>query len=278
MLHFFEPHALSCLLDEGANPFSLVHGLGVWKHLLQTSPDLPFFTLVGLAWWSRGPGRNRDLFVLTICLVVFTVMSAAKIGSDLNYFLGLRVIEAVFIGSLFGTAAPRSSSRLFALSLAVGTLLMAIGLNHGWERYLHARHVTRDLTTPLGQEMLHQYREVIDLGSRTDMQILTDTDVVALRQLDRAPFVDSFLFRLLVDSGRIEPRRMEQLLREEQYDLLVIGSSLVLRDEPGYQEQLFSLPDRVARVARAHYVPVARHGQFTLYRPRNGRFPEPEGG
>src|SRR5262249_28473599 len=64
-LQFFEPHALSCLLGEGASPFSFEHGLRIWQQLLTSSPDLPFFALIGLVVWWRTPHRNVDLFVLT---------------------------------------------------------------------------------------------------------------------------------------------------------------------------------------------------------------------
>jgi hypothetical protein len=94
-LQFFEPQAIGCLLGEGASPFSFEHGLRKWQHLLTNSPDLPFFALIGLITWWPSPQRNADLFILTLLLLLSAIGSSAKIGADLNYFLGLRGIAAV---------------------------------------------------------------------------------------------------------------------------------------------------------------------------------------
>jgi hypothetical protein len=268
-LHLFEPHAISCLLGEGASPFSYEHCLQTWQHLLMSSPDLPFFAIIGLINWWRKPQRNVDLFILTLLLLLFALVSVAKIGADQNYFLGLRSVEALLVGNLFGSASIRLASRTHVLVLVIGSLMIAQGACHGFQRYVHARRLVHNLETSQGQDLLRRYFEVVDLGNRTDLRLLTDTDVIALRQRDRAPFVDSFLFRLLVDTGRIEPRYLEQQIRDEAFDLLVLTSDLRLCEEQGYKETIFALPDRLARVARQRYLLVGQHGGFSFYRPRS---------
>ena len=70
----------------------------------------------------------------------------------------------------------------------------------------------------MGQAFLRAYRRGIDLARDPNFRLLTDLGLFELYQGERAAFVDSWLFRLMVRTGQITPTRMVRMVESEDYD------------------------------------------------------------
>src|SRR5439155_3530234 len=101
-----------------------------------------------------------------------------------------------------------------------------------------------------------------------NVRVLTDSGALALYQKEKAPFVDPWLFRLLVRTQRIEPRQMEQWLESRSYDYLVLTADLY---SPAYDDNAFGLPLPLVRKARGRYTQVAYAAGLFIYQAASQR-------
>ena len=97
------------------------------------------------------------------------------------------------------------------------------------------------------------------------MQILTDSSFLDIQQGSRTAFGDSWLFRLLANTHRLEPTAMKRAVEEERYDWILTTNEI---NDVVYQNHSFGLPMSVIEAARRHYVPTTRKAGFFRYRPR----------
>ena len=67
----------------------------------------------------------------------------------------------------------------------------------------------------------------------TPIRLLTDSGLIDLYQGERAAFGDPWLFRFLVDLGRLRPVTILRRIDAQEYDLIVTESDLVLSDDEG---------------------------------------------
>src|SRR5262249_20069785 len=99
-----EPLFASSLLGEGRAPWDFANWAGQLRELGATAPDLLVVPVLGLwIWLAERPRRTTPVL---FALAVFGVglLTAAKLGSGLNYFLSLRVVEAMALGAIWGAA------------------------------------------------------------------------------------------------------------------------------------------------------------------------------
>jgi hypothetical protein len=238
--------------------------------LVDTSPDLLLFSAVGIIAWLQSRPRETELACLALVVLLICMVTASKYGSDLNYFLGLRAIEALAVGKLWHCCPELSGPRLRVATagLVLGAITIVPSVRYATERYVHARRLAAHWVTISGGEQLSSYFDILEWAEQPDARILTDSSVVALRQRDRAPFLDPFLFRMLVHTGQIEPTELERRLCERYYDALVLVSDLEGTKVP-YEDNTFGLPRPLLPAIRRNYELEGFRSGFFIYRPLN---------
>jgi hypothetical protein len=268
----FEPMFASSLLGEGKAPWNLGNWGDQLRELGATAPDLFVVPLLGLGLWLSETPRQTTPAILWLAIFGVGLLTAGKLGSGLNYFLSLRVVEAMAIGAIWGAGrAPRGRApgRLAAVvlvaaaSLVPGTLL---SVQHAWLARLDAQFYIR----PEGRHYLMGQRQFLNLAEDPHVRLFTDSGLLQLHQKERAPFVDPFQFRWLVNSGQIRPERILQELGAESYDLVITTTDLF---RPEYDASPSGFPAVLARAARAHYVPAGRPLGLFLHVRRSARRP-----
>lgn len=265
-----EPGMPRSLLGEGAAPWSASHGLATIGRLLAWAPDLVAWPLLALGRQLRDrEGWGRPAAAISAVMLAGSAALAFKVGSDQNYFLGLRLGEALAAVALAGVlrdaARPRWRRRVLGLVLA-GTL--APGVVHAADAARSARALAQ-----AAPAIRAAYRPLAAMAGSSRVRMLTDSGWLAVRQGERAPFVDPWLFRIMVESGRIDPAELREEIEREEFDHLVLTSELFSDVYPRYE---FGLPETLWVAAREHYVLVGSHAGMFLYRPRSR--PEGRGG
>ena len=120
-----EPYILPSLLSQLGMPFDLQQQISILVLLRERSPEMFFFVLVGCVLWMSDEHKDRDLFILTSLSLLAAILACAKRGSDLNYFLSLRIIEALAAGTLCAGALRSDRRRLgWTLLTFAGVLAM----------------------------------------------------------------------------------------------------------------------------------------------------------
>lgn len=234
-------------------------------------------------WATIAPDRPRDVPLATLAAVqvIGSTLAASKLGADLNYFLGVRLVAALAGGAAWGSARrffaspapepgrPRARAiRGLAATAAVGLLGYAMipGAVHDYEQMRLIRRLVAFADGP-GRATLAFRQELYDRAADPDLAILSDSGEVQLRMGARAPFVDPWLFRVMVATGRIDPAEIRRLLEAGEYDLLITTKDLFDAQDP-YDTYDFGLPPVLAEPARRRYRLVGNAGGLFLYEPR----------
>jgi hypothetical protein len=250
-----EPHFARSLVGEMMMPWEF----NAWRSLLgtvvQATPDLLFLPVVGLVLWLTDRPRDVRLASLAAVLLAAALGLSGKVGADLNYYLSLRVAEASAVGALWHAlhaTEVRSRARSAALAavtaLAIVSVVPGILAAMGQARF--ARRRAASYEGPVGRLVLHSYRAAIAQARNPDVRLLTDTGLIDLYQGERAAFGDPWLFRKLVELGRIEPATIRNRLDAQYYDLIITTNDL---GAPEYAAKDFRLPMVLAERARARY-------------------------
>ena len=264
-----EPEFAASLLGEAMNPKDLPNWSQVVANLGRTAPDLLAFAAIGPWLWLRSRPREVAPATLAAALVASALAATMKQGADVHYFLSLRVVEGLAVGTLWKAALDRLDRPppWLVASALLGAAALVPGVLEAGHRALIARDLAASLATWRGREITRTQAEVIRLARNPAVRMLTDLGLFDLYKGDRAEFVDPYLFRMLVESGRIRPARMRDALERESYDLLVISDFL---DDPRYDSYLFGLPRGLVAAARRHYVFWGGSGGLFFYTPRHG--------
>jgi hypothetical protein len=220
-------------------------------------------------WLSSWPRQSTPI-VLWLVVLGTGLVTAAKVGSGLNYFLSLRAVEALAIGALWGAGRlpearhPRrlaAPSILAAASLVPGTILGVKNARLAWDDAQSYRR-------PEAQRFLLAQRDLFGIAEDPKIRLLTDSGLLQLHQKERAPFVDPFQFRLLVESGQVRPDRILRWIRDESYDMVITTTDL---NRPEYRSNIVGLPEVLAQAVREHYVPAGRRLGLFRNLPRGTR-------
>jgi hypothetical protein len=255
---FLEPGLWTGLLLERRTPLSWAQWTTISSRVFKYSPDLLVLTAGGIGGWviiARESGnpvavKNSAISFATLGAFLLTASFATcgKIGSDVNYFLSLRLTSGLAAGWLWYEMGRHGSWRLILAAAVVNVALFA------------------SLASPLGSVLIAAenaewsgrfqdartiYHSTFELAQQSNVRLLTDCGLIALYQRERAAFVDPFLFRMMVETKSIDPRRMRAMLANEEYDALITTSDVRF---PSYDDYNFGLPPTVARIAREHYV------------------------
>jgi hypothetical protein len=259
-----EPHFAASLVGERIMPWSYTAWRELLGRMLAGCPDLFILPAIGLFLWLRGGTQPRAVrpAVLTGLLLVGSLGLSAKTGADMNYYLSLRVAAALAAGALWhaverpapeaeggGPKAPRSAGPLALLIVANLALIPSILLAAGY--VVLATHEVASRSSPEGRQVLRSYQEAFALARDPRVHLLSDTGIIDLYQGERALFGDPWLFRTLVESGRLQPRIIEDRIESQYYDIIITSHDL---ESPGYLREDFRLPKGLVERIQARYV------------------------
>ena len=281
-----EPHFARDLFGAAETPVSLYDWNETLSRVLLIAPELPILSIAGAVLWAMRRPRDLPLSVLSVVLLAGSVLMALKSGSDLNYFLGPRLVAAMAAGSIWGSSmrlvrerSDHPPPRLRIVATLAGLVVLAAMMNAGvlhilaqfsWARYSY-QYLSNE-----GKHIVGEHRRLFRLAEDPDVSLLTDDGMVAMHQGIRAPFVDPWLFRILVLNGKIEPTEILRKLEGAEYDLLVTTHDLMA---PTYLSYTFGLPPVLVEPARRSYRLDGMLAGMYLYVPRDGivggRSPEP---
>lgn len=231
------------------------------------------------------PNRPRDLPLATLGLVQLlgSTIAGLKLGSDLNYFLGARLPAAMAAGALWAACwrfsiAPKDPNpvrpsrpgvlRGLAILVGLGALAYSLlpGLIHDEAQMIQSRALVRFLDGP-GRPAKAGLDRLEQLAENPDARILSDNGLLQLHQGARAPFVDPWLFRVMVATGRISPESIRDQIKTQSYDFVITNHDLF--DPPAYDSYDFRLPPDLADLIRQHYRPLGAEGRMFLAVPRD---------
>jgi hypothetical protein len=270
-------------------PAALLVGCSVAAGLRSTEPRPEAVVLVSFMpiaaaglWGTIDPRRPRDLPLATLAAVQLagSMLAATKLGSELNYFLGLRLVAALAGGAAWGAVRrfcsdpvdggggvrSRAARGVAAMvSLAMLCYAMIPGTLHDFEQMRAARRFNQHAFGP-GREILRLRQDIFDRASDPGAAILSDSGEIQLRLGERAPFVDPWLFRVMVTTGRIDPAEIRRRLESRDYDLVITTRDLF--DRRVYDTYDFGLPPGLAEAARRNYRPVGAAGGLFVFEPR----------
>ena len=261
------PLFLVSIFQERRSPFSLTGWMTAMAQLARLAPELLVLPVAGIVLWILQ--KNHGLALAAGTLVAGSLLTALKTGADMNYFLPLRTASVLAAGSLWAVArnGPHRREGLLTAAAAGALLVLLPGSVNAVTAAREARALRAFVASPAGALLLETYDELIRLVQTPDLRVLTDSGILALYQKERAPFVDPWLFRLLVTTDRVHPVQMEQWLESEAYDVLVLTADL---NSSAYDSNSFGLPPSLVERARAHYHQVAQTAGLFIYRPRRG--------
>jgi hypothetical protein len=205
------------------------------------------------------------------------------VGADMNYYLSLRVAEAMAVGTLWhavrandGRSRVRSAALAGTTALAIVSVAPCIVAATG--QAVHGREHVAFFERPEGRRFLFAYRNAFAQARNPDVRLLTDSGLIDLYQGERAAFGDRWLFRKLVEIGRLEPTTIRERIDSQYYDLIITVNPL---EAPEYAAKDFRLPMVLVERARARYSLGDVQPGLYLYGRRGGRgsaVAEPAGG
>jgi hypothetical protein len=263
-----EPGLISSLLGHSRLSPDLRHWRRVLWRLITLAPDLVVFPAVGLALWLRLKPREPAIAVAALVIVAASLATAVHPGSDQNYFLSLRLLEALAAGKLYRAWLDGRAPRVLALAMVVAAASLVPGAWLMVHQAYGAWQFDDMLHTTPGRASLDSLRQTFRVAEDPRVRLLTDSGMVALHQGDRADFVDPWIFRRLVTTGQLDPREIRDRLADEWYDLVVTTSDVL---SPGYDAYEFGLPSPLTEEIRRHYAAAGYRAGLFFYRPRGDR-------
>jgi hypothetical protein len=222
--------------------------------------------LIGLGLWGVGHRRNPRLLSLTIVLGLGCLVSAGKLGSDLNYFLPWRAVTSLALAEFGVVLLGATGWRLWtglALWLACGHAL-TISMVHTGVQMSVAEEARQRRISSQGLTHLQQRGALKAMARDPSVHMLTDRGLLDIQQGERALFADPWLFRVMAEGGRLDLESTIEAIREKRYDVIVTTYPL---NDPRYINYDFRLPLPLIEAARHSYTPQEVAGGLVIYRP-----------
>ena len=265
-----EPGFAASLTGESKAPWVYGSWLMTFGRIVYPSPDVLYFPALGiLLWVTRVTGRrDPQMATLAVLLLIMGLVTSAKYGSDVNYYLSLRVVETMAVAALWrawSLAATRVQSAALLVAAVAGCLTAAPGAVVNVMMAGAERQSVRYLASSYGRSMLAFTGDLCARAADPDFHLLTDSPLLELYAKDRAAFCDPFLFRGMVLGGRIDPQVMRERIDAGYYDLVVTTSDL---GDPKYATYEFGLPMPLVEHVRTRYEPIGVRSGLFLYRRR----------
>jgi hypothetical protein len=270
----YEPNFGPSLMAEGKTPWDLAGwSYSMWR-LMILDPEFPVLIVAGVGLWLTAPRREVWPLALAFVLIGSAVVTLAKLGSDMNYFLGVRHVAAWAGATMLHAATDAAASaRRRGVALLAGVALLG-------SLYTSMAHSLMQAEVAYYSESFHDsrqglalqalYRQVFQVAENPRLKLLTDSGFIDIRQGDRTVYGDPWLFRMLVETGQIQPETMRRWVEDEAYDQVITTKPL---DDPTYETYDFGLPMPLVEAARRHYVLVKQDAGLFFYRPRREVLP-----
>jgi len=266
-----EPRFATDFLGEGKTPWLFEPWYVALKRMTVSAPDyllVPILTLLLVK--SRG-GRESALLALTVVLMAASLITSAKRGADLNYYLNLRVCEGLAAGILWKkfvtaeTFKQRVGARFIGVLVVLALMQSTIFSMVPAETALRKYEFRNSRVWP---SVARTHAQLIQIAENPDRRLLTDSGLLDLYQGERAAFGDPWLFRMMVETGRINPTKMKRWIEAEEYDMVVTTHDLT---QPSYVTYEFGLPMLLVESINAHYVPAGTLNNFFIYTKRGAK-------
>jgi hypothetical protein len=272
---FLNSSFLDCLLAEGKSPWDRTVWIANLARIRDASPDLLVLPLIGLGLGLTRKHRPQSVRfnVVTIVLLASSLLLSGKVGAEQNYFISLRIAEALAVGQLWRTALAKNGqpgANWSAALIVLSCVSLLPSLQQTARQVERAWTVTYDLTGPMGRLTLESYERMFALARNPKIHMLTDSGLLDLYQGRRAAFGDVWLFRTLVQTGRLQPTRIAADIDRQYYDVIVTTAEL---EHPGYALNIFGFPMGLVDRIRQRYTFVRSYGTFRIYEPRRGSSP-----
>jgi hypothetical protein len=244
-----EPTFARCLLGESTTPFRFQCWWGTVRDVASKDPEFFVLTAAGIILWSTGPRQEPALIALAVLLLTASMLTAAKCGSGMNYFLGVSSVAALAGGALWSemtlpSSRPKVWQLLAATAMGGGLLLSA----RASATYAEAARL--DNIWSSARDSLELHNRIDRTAEDPKRRLLTDYGMIDIHQGERTVFADPYRFKLMVETGQIDPRRLRQMIADREYDLIITGKDLFSNDYARYD---FGLPWILAQEARRHY-------------------------
>lgn len=265
----YEPMMAQCFAADQGTAWTIEQGTTMLARMARRAPEFLLAPLVVCwrAWEAKRQGESetrqrlwRDLALLAMLLLFSGGATACKTGSDLNYFLSLRLIFGLAWGGWWSLARSSRSRLVWGIVLLLATIqgtrwLMGNNVRIQGER--------QQLTSELGQKILAEREWLEAQARRPNSRLLADSPRLCFRQ-KQPPFIDPFLFKILVESKQVHPQALINRIERQEYDLVVLSAAL---DGDDYDAYAFGLPRSVADAVRRRYVKMGTFGGYFLYEP-----------
>lgn len=262
-----EPGFASGLTDASLSPWDVAALHEQFSVLTDESPDLLILAAIGCVLWLRTPTRDIPLLILAVTLTTFCFLFAAKVGSDLNYFLPLRNIGALSAAALVRVVIDAQGGAwrrwvLVTVCVTVGFVPSVLRMRSYASRVASQQAYYRSTE---GQRLRREHEEIVRLLRDPRRNLLTDSGFLDIQQGARTNFGDPWVFRLFSHRGHLNLERMKGKLAGGFYECILTTSPLE-RDD--YRTYDFGLPMPLVEVARRHYVLSGRKAGMFVYLPR----------
>ena len=259
------PLFLVSIFQERRSPLSLTEWLTTMAQLVRLAPELLALTFAGIVLWIRQ--KNHGLALATGTLLAGSLLTALKIGADMNYFLPLRTASVVAAGSLWAVARDGPHRRQGWLTACRSCRPSGPGAQwreccHGGARGPRPASVCLE---PARRAAARDVRRADPAGAETGpagAHRFRDS-----RALPEGP-------RAIRGSLAVSPAR-----HDRSHSTGPDGAMARVRDlrcprvdgRPplsAYDSNSFALPPPLVERARAHYQLVAQTAGLFIYRPR----------
>jgi hypothetical protein len=257
-----EPLFAASLLGESATPWDLANWTEQLRRLATEAPDLFVVPALGALYWMTERPRRAEPVVLGAVMLGSGLITAGKLGSGLNYFLSLRLVEALAVAALWRAAAEARHPWRAAAVVLLATVSLVPGAVLAASEARGTLDEAAFFRSPAGRRALAVRGRLVRLAEDPKWQLLTDSGLLQLYQRDRAPFVDPFQFRHMAESGQIRPTAIRRALEAGAFDAVITTTDL---NGPGYDASIAGLPPVLARAARARYALQGRPMGWYLY-------------
>jgi hypothetical protein len=281
---WIEPNFGPSLMNEGRTPWDPASWRGTASRLIASDSAWLVLAASGLVLWNTGGRRDVPATVLALVLLSLTFTTIAKLGSDLNYALGLRAVGSLGAGALWQAAwsppspvqARRSGPSALAWATALTVFAFLPSLIYAWSQVRTISMAAAYLRSPAGEDYLKNQRLLFSVAKDPSRRVLTDSGPLDIRQLERTAFADPWLFRMLVETGQIDPAKMRGWIETRAYNRIATTMDLM---SPEYDTYPFGLPMELVERIRPRYRLLGSVDRLFLYVPleaENRRGPEVE--
>jgi hypothetical protein len=256
-----EPNLVRSLLGESRTPRTLEAWWATVSTVVSIDPELFVLAAAGVFLWITDCKREYSLAALALVILTAELLIAAKRGSAPNYFLGACYVSALAGGAFWfemtqTNARPKAWQLFAAVGVGAGLMLSTKAVN------VYLAVSIRGVQGAYASGSVDFAKRVWRAAESSKERLLTDDGEIDIRRGDNTVFADPWLFRLMVQEGQIDPRRMRRMISEQYYDRIITRKNLFSQDYLSFDR---GLPVTLVEEARLHYEPTGERDGLFFY-------------